>query len=87
MLYKNEEIMARVHKSMSDLYSLTEDGELDESQDILIDNDVNDIVWYEVVGSEHLSSPFNNRRTGFFDTIEEAKQAIDWWHEQNKYED
>ena len=86
MFYKDEEIMARVHKSMSDLYSLTDDGELDESQDILLDNEDDTIVWYEVSGAEHISTPFNSPRTRFFDTIEDAKASIDWYEEEHKDE-
>jgi len=78
MFYKDYEILARVHKSMSDLYSLTEDGDLGESQDILIDNDVNDIVWYEVAGMEHIKTPYDDPKTGFYATIEDAKKAIDY---------
>lgn len=39
MEYKDYEILARVWESTSDLYSLTTDGELDTSQDILLFND------------------------------------------------
>lgn len=79
MTYKEHEILARVHKSMSDLYSLTDDGELDESLDILIDNDVNDIVWYEIAECEHLISPYDSKIAPGFDTIEDAKKAIDYF--------
>lgn len=86
MIYKDQEIMARVHKSMSDLFSLTDDGELDESQDILLDNEDDTIVWYEVSGSEHISTPFDSRRVPGFETIEDAKASIDWYEEEYKDE-
>lgn len=86
MIYKEHEILARVHKSMSDLYSLTEDGDLDESLDILIDNDVNDIVWYEIAECEHMQSPYDSKRVPGFDSIEDAKKAIDYFVEQAELE-
>jgi hypothetical protein len=77
MFYKDEEIVARVHETGSDLYSLTDDRELDESQDIKITHNDPTVVWYEVSEAEHITTPFDNK-FGFFDTIEDAKASIDW---------
>lgn len=93
MQYKEYDIMARVHKSMSDLYSLNEDGSLAESQGILIDNDLDEIVWYEVSGMEHLDVMDIESRSHeilpFVEipTIEEAKRRIDLYEEQSPIED
>lgn len=66
MIYKDYEIFARVWESTSDLYNLTDDGELDSSEDIVIFNDDKSVVWYEV-------EMFDGEQ---FDTIEDAKKAI-----------
>lgn len=78
MEYKDYEILARVWESTSDLYSLTTDGELDTSQDILLFNDDKEVVWYEVAGLELIKTPFDDPKYGFYRTIEDAKKAIDW---------
>jgi hypothetical protein len=82
MTYKDNEILARVWQSSSDLYTLKRNGELNESLDIVIDNHDQTIVWYEVEGMEHL-----NCSRGYFTeipTIEEAKLRIDAYDRENK---
>lgn len=70
MEYRGEQILARVFQSSSDLYTLKEDGELDESLDIVIDHEDQEIVWYEVEGMEHLSCSL-----GFFMEIPSIEEA------------
>ncbi len=50
-------------------------------------SDVKTGVQYEVSGCENISTPFNSPRTGFFDTIEDAKASIDWYEEEHKYDE
>lgn len=75
MTYKGHEIYARVWRSMSDLYDLDDNGDLNESLVIQILHDDEHIVWYEV----ELVDP----KTGLtdsgaqFDSIAEAKKGID----------
>lgn len=81
MIYKGNEIMARVYGSYSDLFSLKPNGELDTSQDIKIEHNDHEVVWYEVVGMEHLRcslGPFVE-----IPTIEEAKRRIDAYALEN----
>jgi hypothetical protein len=75
MTYRDHEILARVCGTYSDLYELKDDGSLvEESEDILIKNQDEEIVWYE--------AEVINPITGFsgwdrFKTIEDAKRSID----------
>lgn len=82
MIYKDCEILARVYIEGSDLYTLKDDGTLDESLDIFIENEQNEtVVWYEVGEMEHLSCS----RGGFthIPSIEEAKLRIDAYNKEN----
>ena len=87
MEYKGYEILARVYESTSDLYNLKDDGELNESLDIVLFNNDKSVVWYEVAGMEHIKTPYDNPKTGFFDKIEKAKDSIDWHIEIMKGEE
>jgi len=85
MIYKDEEIQARVAGTYSDLYELKDDGSLDTSIDILIKHDDETIVWYEVGGMVHL-----NCSRGYFTeipSIEEAKLRIDAYEKENPVSD
>lgn len=95
MEYRDEEINARVHVTQtgSDLYSLKENGDLDESQDCYIeheDDEVLHIVWYEVSGMEHIDivDPKTKQLLYFVEipTIEEAKRRIDLYHTKMRKE-
>lgn len=87
MTYKGYEILARVHETGSDLYSLNEDGSLNESQGIQITHDDQTIVWYEVEGMENTRV---HSSTGFLvdfiqlKSLEEAKENIDIYLGQEK---
>ena len=85
MIYKGEEIVARVWQSGTDLYTLTAKGELDTSLDIYFDNGDQHIVWYEVSEMSHLDVVINGERQYFMEipTIEEAKQRIDAYRAAN----
>ena len=87
MIYKDEEILARVHvtKTGSDLYELKDDGSLGKSLDIFIDHDPEyHVVWYEIAELEHITTPFSDPKHGFYETIEDAEKAIDWFYRKNK---
>lgn len=88
MFYKDDEIVARVHETGSDLYTLTDKGELDKSCDLRIDHNDQEIVWYEVVDMAHLHVEENGKKLYFTEipTIEEAKRRIDLYDKQNKWE-
>ncbi len=75
MEYKDHEIFARVCGTYSDLYTLTDDGELDESQDMIIYNDDEQIVWFEVEAVD----PHSGTTTIYaeLETIEDAKEIVD----------
>jgi hypothetical protein len=78
MIYKDHEIYARVAGTYSDLYTLKKDGSLDTSQDIVIYNDDEQIVWYEVEAIDPNAKPF--LRTMMWTqlkTLDEAKKIVD----------
>ena len=78
MIYKGNEIFARVHKSYSDLHSLDSKGNLvgeGEEGHCLIDNGAWDIVWYEVEYPDN-SMDFDVQGMGF-SSIKKAKSEID----------
>lgn len=90
MYYDDIEITARVWESHSDLYSLTEEGDLDESYDIIINNDDMEIVWYEVGEMTHLHCTDKDGTLLYFveiPSVEEAKRRIDLYHKQNPIEE
>lgn len=89
MTYKDYDILARVYQSGSDLYSLKDNGELDESLDIKIDHDDQEIVWYEVDEMSHIHvNDVDGQPLHFVEipSIEEAKNRIDLWIEETKDE-
>lgn len=76
MVYKDHEIYARVAGTYSDLYTLKDDGSLeDTSEDILIKNGDESVVWYEVDAVD----PKSGVTTMFteLDTIEAAQRVVD----------
>lgn len=74
MIYKDHEIYARVGGTYSDLYSLNQDGTLDESQDILIIND-KEIIWFEVEVVDPKTGQVDSGAQ--FDNLVDARKAID----------
>lgn len=91
MIYDEEEITARVAGTYSDLYSLNEKGGLDKSLDIIIYNDDEEVVWYEVGGMTHLHCLDTDGVTKLYFTeipsIAEAKRRIDRYRNQNPIND
>lgn len=82
MTYKGFEIFARVGGTYSDLYSLKRNGELNkESEDIIIYNGDEEVVWYETDG-DHVLDDFDNPCG--FKTLESCKAAIDKYVETVK---
>lgn len=84
MLYREHEIYARVGGTYSDLYTLDDNGDLDESQDIIIKNGDEQVVWYEVEAID----PDSGTTTMFVElkTLEDAKKQVDKsiaWHKKN----
>lgn len=76
MTYKEHDIYARVCGTYSDLYELKDDGSLeDKSEDILIKNGDESIVWYEVDAVD----PKSGVTTMFtqLETIEAAQRVVD----------
>lgn len=76
MTYKDHEIYARVGGTYSDLYALKDDGTLeDTSEDILIKNGDEQVVWYEVDAVD----PESGTTTMFveLETIEAAQAVVD----------
>lgn len=76
MNYKGHEIYARVCGTYSDLYSLKDDGSLQEvSEDIIIKNGDESVVWYEVEAVD----PKSGVTTMFveLETIEAAQRVVD----------
>lgn len=90
MFYDEEEITARVGGTYSDIYSLKKNGELDESQDVIIKNDDEEVVWYDVLQMSHLHCTDSNGQLLYFvevPSIEECKRRIDLYREQYPVED
>ncbi len=83
MTYRGFEIFARVGGTYSDLYSLKRNGELNESQDIIIHNDDEEVVWYETDG-DHVLDGFDNPCG--FRTLESCKDSIDRYVKEHKHE-
>lgn len=84
MLYREHEIFARVGGTYSDLYTLDDNGDLHESQDIVIKNGDEQVVWYEVEAIDPASG-MTNMFTGIA-SIELAKKQVDTsiaWHKKN----
>jgi len=76
MIYKEHEIYARVGGTYSDLYALKDDGSLeDTSEDIIIFNDDEQVVWFEV----EVIDPGSGFTTMFTElqTIDDAKKIVD----------
>lgn len=84
MLYREHEIFARVGGTYSDLYTLDDKGDLHESQDIIIKNGDEQVVWYEVEAID----PKDGLTNMFIElpSIEAAKKQVDTsiaWHKKN----
>jgi hypothetical protein len=78
--YKDTEIMARVHYTGQKLMALNDDGSLDTKTETFFEMEHEDeeVVWYEAEGFENIVTPYDNSN-GFFDDIDDAKRAIDWY--------
>lgn len=92
MIYRDYEIQARAYVEGSDLFELNDDGSINYSLNIFIeDEDAREIVWYEVGELSHLSAIDNeSKETLYFlevKTIEEIKRRIDLYIDQNPISD
>lgn len=85
MTYKEHEIFARVAGTYSDLYALKDDGSLeDKSEDILIKNRDETVVWYEVEAIDPATGMTNMFTE--LPSLEAAKKQVDTsiaWHKKN----
>lgn len=82
MTYKGFEIFARIGGTYSDLFSLKRNGELKDSQDIIIFNEDEQVVWYET-DADHVLEDFDSPCG--FRTLESCKEAIDRYVKENRY--
>lgn len=84
MQYREHEIFARVGGTYSDLYTLDDKGDLDESQDIIIKNGDEQVVWYEVEAIDPATGMTNMFTE--LPSIDAAKKQVDKsiaWHKKN----
>lgn len=80
MEYRDIEILARTHEAVSRLRVLKDNGEVDweAKPEFTLDLDESSVVWYEV------DLPLKAGEQ--FKTLEDAKQAIDEYYEEDSDE-